>query len=330
MSGCAFVRTDGNAVHLDKYNRNATIEDSEFAWLGMSAVTLLGDTAEDDATAGTQPWGTLLARNLVREIGIVEKQSSALFLGKSALTRAEGNVFFNGPRAMINFNDNTGGGDNVTGNAIFNTCRESGDHGPMNSWNRMPFATRLASGGGAASYRGLHSETAHNFIRANYGGSQAFDNDDGSAFFYTHDNAFWDADGFKMDYGGHDSVFTRNVVAVRPYDGQSCHNTGDYIPGFETAIFNNTCILPPSGSRGDPSLVDSYIGSAACSGGGPGTPITHDNVYRTFSGRATVNCGNGTRADVLALTGGVEARAAVGGSVAPAELVSWFRAAIQL
>lgn len=67
----------------------------------MSAVTLMGDSAEDDATAGTQPWGTLLARNLVREIGIIEKQSSALFLGKAALTRVEGNVMFNGPRAFI-------------------------------------------------------------------------------------------------------------------------------------------------------------------------------------------------------------------------------------
>ena len=133
VSGCAFVRTDGNAVHVDKYARNTTIEDTEFVWLGMSAVTLMGDTEEDDATAATQPWGTVLSRNLVHEIGILEKQSSALFLGKSALTRVEHCVFFNGPRAMINFNDYTGGGDNVTSNAIWNTCRESGDHGPLNS-----------------------------------------------------------------------------------------------------------------------------------------------------------------------------------------------------
>jgi hypothetical protein len=129
VSGCAFVRTDGNAIHIDKYARNTTVEDTEFVWLGMSAVTLMGDTDEDDATAATQPWGTVLARNLVHEIGILEKQSSALFLGKSALTRVEDCVFFNGPRAMINFNDQTGGGDNVTSNAIWSTCRESGDHG---------------------------------------------------------------------------------------------------------------------------------------------------------------------------------------------------------
>ena len=32
------------------------------------------------------------------------------------------------------FNDGFGGGDIVTKNLIFNTCRESGDHGPINSW----------------------------------------------------------------------------------------------------------------------------------------------------------------------------------------------------
>ena len=29
----------------------------------------------------------------------------------------------------VNYNDMTGGGDRVTRNLIFNTCRESGDHG---------------------------------------------------------------------------------------------------------------------------------------------------------------------------------------------------------
>ena len=42
-------------------------------------------------------------------------------------------VFFNGPRAGVNFNDGFGGGNEVTQNLIFSTCRESGDHGPFNS-----------------------------------------------------------------------------------------------------------------------------------------------------------------------------------------------------
>ena len=73
----------------------------------------------------------------------------------------------------------------------------------MNSWDRMPFAQTLGSGGrGVPSYMArLHSETSASFIIANYGSSQGFDNDDGSAFFHTHHNFFYTADGFKEDYG---------------------------------------------------------------------------------------------------------------------------------
>ena len=49
------------------------------------------------------------------------------------------NVVFNGPRAGINFNDGFGGGTNVTNNLIYNQCRESGDHGAMNSWDRTAY-----------------------------------------------------------------------------------------------------------------------------------------------------------------------------------------------
>jgi hypothetical protein len=42
-------------------------------------------------------------------------------------------VFFNGPRAAINFNDGFGGGSEVAYNLAFNTVRETLDHGPFNS-----------------------------------------------------------------------------------------------------------------------------------------------------------------------------------------------------
>jgi hypothetical protein len=197
------------------------------------------------------------------------------------------------------------------------------------------------------------SETAGNFIWANYGGSQAFDNDDGSSNFFTHDNAFYMSDGFKMvrvgvarergwssrirhaptrpaqDYGGHDSVFARNVIAVREYDGQSCLNEGDYVPGHESAQFGNVCVLPPQGSRGDPHLVAAGLGSS-CEGSPPGTPITHDNAYFTVDGVATVSCANGSRVDLRALPPPSEARSTVGVAPDGATLVAWFREKLEL
>ena len=133
VAGSTFYRTDGNAVFLAAYNRNASVVDCEFAYIGMSALVTFGATVQDDATAGTQPWGTVSAYNLVHEIGAYQLQSSAWFTSRAALTRAEGLVIFNIPRAAINFNDACGGGNNVSSSSIFNTCRQSGDHGPMNS-----------------------------------------------------------------------------------------------------------------------------------------------------------------------------------------------------
>lgn len=136
----------------------------------------------------------------------------------------------------------------------------------------------------------------------------------------------YESDAFKCDYGGHDSLFVNNVVSVRHYDGQSCFNTGDYVAGYESQLYGNTCVLPPDGSHGDPELVDSNLGGMACTGGGPGAPIVHDNHYFTSTGRATASCDNGTTVDVLALPPPVEARSTAGFAPSPDVLTSWFRA----
>ena len=131
IEGSTFYRTDANAIFLAAYNRNATVSHNEFAFTGMSCVVTFGRTSQDDGTAGEQPWGTVLAYNKVHEIGTYQLQSSFWFNAKATLTRAEGNIIFNIPRAAINFNDGLGGGNNVTLASIFNTCRQSGDHGPI-------------------------------------------------------------------------------------------------------------------------------------------------------------------------------------------------------
>ena len=122
VSDNVFYRTDSNAVFLAAYNRNATVIGNEFAYVGFSALVTFGRTNQDDGTGGEQPWGTVFAYNKVHEIGTYQLQSSAWFTSKAALTRAEGNIVFNIPRAAINLNDGFGGGNNITLSSIFNTC----------------------------------------------------------------------------------------------------------------------------------------------------------------------------------------------------------------
>ena len=97
---------------------------------------------------------------------------------KTAQSVVSGNVFFNGPRAGINANDGFGGGDEISHNLVFSTCRESGDHGPFNSWDRQPFLTTVRTG--APSMRMAWRAIHHNFFIDNYSPQENVDNDDGN------------------------------------------------------------------------------------------------------------------------------------------------------
>jgi hypothetical protein len=138
IEGCVFERIDGLGVFLSGYHRGAAIVDNEFAWLGETAVALWGYTRGSpvpgmgpDTTGGDQPRGTTIARNYFHELGVMQKQSSAVFQAECGLSTIEHNIFVNGPRAGINFNDGSLGGSNLTANLWANLCRESGDHGPF-------------------------------------------------------------------------------------------------------------------------------------------------------------------------------------------------------
>jgi hypothetical protein len=140
---------------------------------------------------------------LFHEIGVWEKQSSAFFQAKSAETVLEGNLVFNLARAGFNFNDGFGGGDNITGNLLFHTCRESSDHGPINSWDRQPFITNVRTGSPSAQMEWRH--VYGNLLIANYGGSKQVDNDDGSLFWRVHDNYMQYGWSQKFKCGGIES-----------------------------------------------------------------------------------------------------------------------------
>ena len=133
------------------FARNAVLSENEFAWTGDTAMAAWGYTDELseggtkgwDGSAGDHPYNTTVHGNVIRETGIWEKQSSCWFQAKAAKTTLTNNVCYNLARAGFNFNDGFGGGDYVANNLIFNSCRESADHGPINSWDRQPFVTKV-------------------------------------------------------------------------------------------------------------------------------------------------------------------------------------------
>lgn len=259
---------DGNGFGLNGYNRNATIRDNDFEWIGDGAMFAWGYTGYclnlnctrklpykvgPDGRGGEQPRNTRVSGNLVREIGIWQKQSSMWFQAVTAETIFEHNVHFNGPRAGININDGFGGGDVFRHNLLLNCVRESGDHGPVNSWDRVPYITDIRTG--KPSIVPKWREFAHNFFIGVYSTQQAIDNDDGSAYWSSHDNFFvYGANGVKSDFGGQWNHHVSNVYA---YVGSCWGDCGTGGSGAHNQFVNNKCIAN-SAQAGFRSDCDPY------------------------------------------------------------------------
>eukprot|EP00438_Fugacium_kawagutii_P011917 Skav226414 [mRNA] locus=scaffold3528:13934:24652:+ [translate_table: standard] len=196
IDGCTFERLDGNAVMVSGYNRDTTIQQSDFAYLGGNAVAVWGYTNETSSDPGRP--GIILA---------------------------------NAPQAGVDGTDGehpvrttmqTLGGDEIASNLVFSTCRESGDHGPFNSWDRQPFLTTTRTGEPSMimQWRWIH----HNFMVDNFSPQEAIDNDDGSCYYKTHamspteDNVYayvGKALGVGATLPGHEQYFYGNYVVMQ-------------------------------------------------------------------------------------------------------------------
>eukprot|EP01083_Nonionella_stella_P053420 141314_1 len=259
VSDNLFSRCDGNAVFIFNYNRNISVTHNEFVWIGDSCIVSWGSTegidfpeldAKNvryagmgiDGTGGNQPRFLNISYNIAHEIGIFEKQSSLYFQAKSCQNYVSHNIFYNGPRAGILFNDGFGGGSLVERNFMFNTCRESGDHGSFNSWDRQPYVTKVGLYAPKAHITKQYDECRYNFLLSNYNAVYPLDNDDTSQY-YRHYNNFliYGISPYKSNFGGHNIHHWNNIYAY----SYRCGEIFDNEPLRQSPdIWENcTCIL---------------------------------------------------------------------------------------
>ena len=299
MQKCRFHSPGGNALFLSNYIRNAIIESNEFIYTGDSAVAAVGSVNLIDGTSGNQPRGTKILGNLVHEIGIYGKQVSAFIQSLACQTEIVGNVFFNGPRAGINFNDGLGGGNRVENNLIFNMVRETNDHGCFNSWDRVPYITTVKDGH-TPSLDPATSNITRNFFINNYHSTWPIDHDDGSCYYYDTFN-YLVYGGYK-NFLGHSKTVMYNVYVYpdanihTPTDGYSflskpfCANhdgasKGDLPSGWGEVWANNTCII------GNPDIYG--FGTCNPTGDVKGLiPLTYNNTFYAPNKDIHIHCGS--------------------------------------
>ena len=155
----AIDQVGGNAVFVNNYNRRIEITGCKIANAGASAVAFVGDpkavrsplfeygqtqTLEEmDKKPGPKtenhPARCLVHDNLIYRNGRVEKQTAGVNISMASEITVSHNSIYDCPRAGINICEGTWGGHLVEFNDVFDTVKETGDHGSFNSWGRDRF-----------------------------------------------------------------------------------------------------------------------------------------------------------------------------------------------
>ncbi|MDR1455772.1 MAG: PDZ domain-containing protein [Tannerella sp.] len=269
LKDCNLYNLGGNAVFFSNYNRHGEVSGSHFTRIGASAVCFVGDpkavrspsfaypefvsAAELDRAKGPRsdnyPADCRVYDNLIHRIGLYEKQITGVELSMCRAITVSHNSIYDTPRAGINISEGTWGGHVLEFNDVFNTVRETGDHGSFNSWGRdrywHPSRHTLDSLLTTAGHRELVLADAietvtirNNRFRCDRGWD--IDLDDGSSNFHIYNNLCLNG-GLKLREGFYrvvennilvnctfhrhvwfrenGTVFARNIV-MQPYEPQ--------------------------------------------------------------------------------------------------------------
>jgi len=145
-------------------------------------------------------------------------------------------------------NDGFAGGSTVEGNLVFNMVRETGDHGPYNSWDRQPYLTHsghrdgypdsVKHGTSGASILKQHDLITKNVFINGYNGVWTIDHDDGSQYFN-------DTQNFMVF--GEDSNGPQPTLASDP--DRCCHQAAARTSWATTSPATTTSSFTPGSPR---------------------------------------------------------------------------------
>lgn len=163
IEDCDFDHVGGNAVFLSNYHRRGAVRGCRFFHTGDSAVALVGSPAAvrnyqtwDDQDLHRRPWiadpakldptpgprtpdypaDCRVENCVMSEIGDFGKQVAGVFIAMSHRITVQHCTISGTARAGICINDGTWGGHVIADCDIWDTIRETGEHGPFNSWGR--------------------------------------------------------------------------------------------------------------------------------------------------------------------------------------------------
>jgi hypothetical protein len=193
-----FDAVGGNALFISDYNRRARICANRITEAGESAICLLGTLNRTFGSNRPYPAECTVSNNYISNCGKFGKQVAGVFISRSESNIISHNEIHHMPRAGICINDGTWGGHIIEFNKVYDTCLESGDHGPFNSWGRDRYYCLNHSHGPDFPYHeaGPVKDDARSttIIRNNYfsnetgNGTWGIDLDDGTSNYHIYSN----------------------------------------------------------------------------------------------------------------------------------------------
>jgi hypothetical protein len=159
IADCEFDQVGGNAIFVNNYNRRITVRGTHIHGAGASGVCFVGapnsvrnplfkyaqqnDYRTIDKAPGPKsdnhPADCVVEDSLIHNVSAVEKQATGVQISMSKGITVRHCSIYDVGRAGINISEGTFGGHVIEFCDVFDTVRETGDHGSFNSWGRDRF-----------------------------------------------------------------------------------------------------------------------------------------------------------------------------------------------
>ena len=238
---CLFDQLGSNGVFLSGYNRRVSVTGCKFEAAGESGVCFVGrptavrmyqtwadpdswiqDMENHDLEPGPKtpayPADCTVDNSIFHNIGIYGKQTAGVFISMSSRVTVSHNTIYDVPRAAICINDGTWGGHVIEHNDIWETVRETGEHGPFNAWGRERFWNGLKKDLvllDAVEPVIIRNNRVANFRKSISAGNWTIDLDDGSSNYQIYNNLSLGST-LKLRDGYYRNVF--NNIHVSPVE----------------------------------------------------------------------------------------------------------------
>jgi hypothetical protein len=270
---CEFDQVGGNAVFVNAYNRRIRVAGTHIHGAGATGVCFVGDPdsvrsplfeynerqsyAQIDKTPGPKtdnyPADCVVEDSLIHGVSMVEKQAAGIQISMSKGITIRHCSIYDVGRAGINISEGTFGGHLIEFCDVFDTVRETGDHGSFNSWGRDRFwSLSDAPPEELPELALLDAEKTilrNNRWRCDHGWD--VDLDDGSSNYEIYNNLFLRG-GLKLREGFHRRVYNNIAINNSLHPHVWYENSMDVVTG-NIWMIRYQPIMVPSVGQGDGS-----------------------------------------------------------------------------